>query len=128
MTDDRKERLMQGKTCLANKRILKGKCKDEELIKWAKETGRYLYIGKGSGYAKEGTSDWFNKPLADNKKKGIKTTNEEAVVLFREYILQEPKLLKRIPELKGKLLVCWCYPKACHGNVLIELLEKGLLV
>lgn len=27
--------------------------------------------------------------------------------------------------LRGKRLACWCAPKACHGNVLVELLDRG---
>jgi hypothetical protein len=34
-----------------------------------------------------------------------------------------PDILARIPELKGKRLGCWCKPDACHGDVLIELVE-----
>ena len=26
-----------------------------------------------------------------------------------------------LPELKGKVLLCWCYPKQCHGHYLASL-------
>ena len=26
-----------------------------------------------------------------------------------------------LPELRGKILGCWCAPKVCHGDVLVEL-------
>ena len=29
--------------------------------------------------------------------------------------------LAALPELRGKDLVCWCAPEACHGDVLLEL-------
>lgn len=56
-------------------------------------------------------------------------TVEEAVDKYREYIQGRPDLLKRLPELKGKVLGCWCKtpekPNAlCHGDVLVELIEK----
>ena len=31
---------------------------------------------------------------------------------------------KAIKSLKGKTLGCWCSPKPCHGDVLIELIQK----
>lgn len=30
---------------------------------------------------------------------------------------------------QGKTLGCWCSPKKCHGDILVELIEKkGILV
>lgn len=49
-------------------------------------------------------------------------TREEAIEKYREYIKTRPDLLARLGELKGKRLGCWCKPKACHGDVLLELL------
>jgi hypothetical protein len=51
-------------------------------------------------------------------------TREEAVAAYRQWILTKPELLKRLPELKGKTLACWCAPLACHGDVLAELADK----
>lgn len=31
---------------------------------------------------------------------------------------------QNLHKLKGKTLVCWCAPQACHGDVLMELTEK----
>ncbi len=44
---------------------------------------------------------------------------------YREWITngKGKHLLKDIHELKGKILGCWCYPNACHGDVLHELSE-----
>lgn len=42
---------------------------------------------------------------------------------YREWILTQPHLLAQLPTLKGKRLGCWCFPKACHGDVLIELIH-----
>lgn len=30
-------------------------------------------------------------------------------------------ILDHVKELKGKVLGCWCFPKSCHGDVLIKL-------
>lgn len=56
-------------------------------------------------------------------------TRKESIEKYREYILNNPELLSKLPELKGKVLGCWCKDpdpkksKACHGDVLVELLN-----
>ena len=37
---------------------------------------------------------------------------------YREWLVTQPDLMAALPELKGKVLGCWCAPKACHGDVL----------
>ena len=51
--------------------------------------------------------------------------NEKAVELFEKYILTRQDLLNNLQELDGKILVCWCKPLPCHGDVLIKLIENG---
>lgn len=51
-------------------------------------------------------------------------TREEVINKYREWIYTQPELLAHVPELKGKTLGCWCAPQACHGDVLIELIEE----
>ena len=51
-------------------------------------------------------------------------TREEVVDKYRAWILQQPKLLADLWELRGKTLGCWCHPQACHGDVLAELVNK----
>jgi hypothetical protein len=52
-------------------------------------------------------------------------TREEAIARYREYVNSNPELLGRLPELEGKVLACWCKPDACHGDILVELLEDS---
>ncbi len=60
-------------------------------------------------------------------------TREEVIAKYREYILQNKELMAALPELKGKVLGCWCVTepvstirehKQCHGEILLELLES----
>jgi len=82
-----------------------------------------IYIGRpsiwGNPYShKDGT-------LAQFKTESV----EEAVLKFKEYVLNDPKLMSKLPELKGKVLGCWCKTKKnpnaiCHGDILAELANK----
>lgn len=41
-------------------------------------------------------------------------------------IANQPDLLKELPTLRGKKLGCWCSPDSCHGDVLVEIIDKDL--
>ena len=51
-------------------------------------------------------------------------SREEAVASYEEWILTQPELLADLEELRDKVLVCWCHPKACHGHVLARLVNE----
>lgn len=48
----------------------------------------------------------------------------QVVEKYRVWIQTQPNLLRKLPELKGKILGCWCAPHACHGDVLMELANE----
>lgn len=52
---------------------------------------------------------------------GIHGKQGECVSLYRDWIKTQDHLLKDLHELKGLDLICWCSPKACHADVLLEL-------
>ena len=50
--------------------------------------------------------------------------DREAVIRkYIAWIWDQPELMADLPELQGKILGCWCAPKACHGDVLARLAE-----
>lgn len=48
---------------------------------------------------------------------------EDAIRLYREWIMTQPLLLEMLPKLRGKMLGCYCAPLACHADVLAELVN-----
>ena len=50
-------------------------------------------------------------------------SRDEAIDSYRDWILKQPQLLKDLHELKGKTLGCFCKPKSCHGDILVELVN-----
>jgi hypothetical protein len=73
-----------------------------------------VYIGRGRG------SVWGNPYRI-----GEDGDRQTVIRKYREYLHSGPSLMAKVPELTGKTLGCWCAPKACHGDVLVELLEGG---
>lgn len=57
-------------------------------------------------------------------KEGVHGTREEVIEMYRHYLLASVRLMAMLPELRGKILGCWCAPKPCHADVLLELANK----
>ena len=73
-----------------------------------------VYIGRGS--------KWGNPYVI-----GRDGTRFEVVRKYQTYLYNNPQLLESLLEREGKRLGCYCAPKLCHGNILIEaLIERGL--
>lgn len=49
-------------------------------------------------------------------------SREEAIRKYSQWIITQPQI-NDIEELRDKTLGCWCKPKACHGDILVALLE-----
>ena len=52
---------------------------------------------------------------------GSDGSREDVVNKYEQWIKTQPNLLKDLPELKDKILACWCAPLACHCDVLAKL-------
>lgn len=70
-----------------------------------------IYIGR--------PSRWGN-PF----KVGRDGAREEVIAKYRTYVLSRPDLVAVLPDLRGKVLGCWCAPEPCHGDVLAELARR----
>lgn len=49
----------------------------------------------------------------------------KCIELYREWIKTQPLLIKEIEKLKGKDLVCWCWPEPCHAEVIMQIANPG---
>jgi len=57
---------------------------------------------------------------------GINRNREAAVAEYAMYLRQSPSLTEEAKrELKGKDLVCFCHPLACHADILLEVANEG---
>ncbi len=55
-------------------------------------------------------------------------TRQEILIKYKEFIEDKLKndenFLNELLLLKNKNLGCWCHPYACHGDILLELIDK----
>lgn len=77
-----------------------------------------VYIGRG----RKDKSGYFGNPFPLHRH-----TRENAIELYRTWFRKrlriDPEFARRIRELKGKTLGCYCKPLACHGDVIAEYLN-----
>lgn len=74
-----------------------------------------IYIGRGSLWGNPFTVEQYGRA--------------QCIEMYRAYIIKsletEPGLLDELMKLDGKRLGCFCKPLPCHGDVLVELIEKA---
>lgn len=77
-----------------------------------------VYIGRGS--------KWGNpfSHRTGTKARVVVATREEAVERYEAWVRSRPDLMNSLHELRGKTLVCFCKPAACHGDVLVKLVKE----
>ena len=89
-----------------------------------------VYIGRGKCPQTGEVGKWGN-PFVVGKNGDLETVLKK----YRLYVMLTPALRDSLKELDGKVLGCWCKngpaerkagkpEKDCHGDVLVELLEK----
>lgn len=71
-----------------------------------------VYIGRGSIYG---------NPFVI----GQHGTRDEVCDAYESMLLSDKELMTKVKDtLKGKHLVCFCYPKRCHGDILIRIANE----
>lgn len=78
--------------------------------RWGGCSGKgFVYIGRGSE---------FGNPF----RIGEDGNREEVIEKYREWFLkrvtEDPAFRRKVWELEGKKLVCFCAPARCHGEIL----------
>lgn len=104
---ERQEKVQLGKSVVANAN------QDKNLIQWAEKVGKAVRIDRGTKYGNP-----FILPHDGDR--------DYVCDCFRDhYLPNKPSILKDAPLLQGKVLICHCYPERCHGDSLIEMLDKA---
>jgi len=98
---DRSNDIIKGKACLANAE------RDKNLIEWATKRSLVVYIDRGT---------IFGNPFV---MPGDGDRDEVCDAYADHYLTHKPTISAKLESLRGKLLVCHCYPERCHGESLI---------
>lgn len=83
-----------------------------------------VYIGR----AGKGQDGYFGNPFEI----GRNGDREEVITRFREYaqdrMYHDPDYRTRVKALHGKTLGCFCAPEPCHGDVLLDLAAREVMI
>lgn len=70
-----------------------------------------VYIGRGS--------PWGNPFRISST-----LTREQVIILYKDYLKENPILISLLLAKNPKRLVCFCKPLACHGDVLKDEIQR----
>lgn len=110
---DRKAKAEAGLCVVANiRKNSSGQRIDAALLDWAEAAGLFVRIDR--------KTQWGNPfEMPDD---GGRT---EVVTKFeRFYWPHKDKLLDKAPNLRGKVLGCWCHPQPCHGHIIADTVNE----
>jgi hypothetical protein len=89
----------------------------------SKPTPSYdLYIGRVNVYLGLAESKWAN-PFPIKKQ----SDRPGVIYAYLKYLLVRPTLIQDLSEIDNQILGCYCHPKRCHGEVLLELRKLQVL-
>jgi len=74
-----------------------------------------VYVGRPRAGQSTSSAPWGNPFVL-----GQDGNREQVIAKYREWLPQQAELMRRLPELKGKVLGCFCAPLPCHADVLAE--------
>jgi hypothetical protein len=92
--------------CKGGQSVVANASKDQNLIKWAEGEGKAVRIDRGTKYGNPFLLD------SDGDRDQVCKCYE------KHYLPHKPSIISDIGKLKGKVLVCHCYPLRCHGDTL----------
>ena len=100
----------------------------DNLKKWTANSNN-IYIGRAGvvfinkeRFPKKASI--FANPYKIDKNTSRKEVLEKYKKYIIEKILNDKFLYLELLKLRGKNLGCWCHPEPCHGDILLELIEK----
>jgi len=102
--DDEKERKAEVK---AGNAVVANAQRDKNLIQWAESKGLAVRVDRGS---------LFGNPFileADGDRNAV------CDAYAKHYLPHKPSIRAALNGLRGKVLICHCYPERCHGSALI---------
>lgn len=84
------------------------------------EAGTVVHCKRDSYDVYIGRPSIFGNPFEIGKD----GTRDEVIEKYGDWVVNQSDIIGALPQLWGKTLGCWCKPKACHGDVLLNILAE----
>ncbi len=82
------------------------------LVAHCKQSNFDVYVGR--------PTKWGNPFVI-----GPDGSRAQVIAKYRQWLPLQAHLMQALPELRGKVLGCYCAPQPCHADVLAELANQG---
>lgn len=79
-----------------------------------------VYIGR-EGHGRDG---YFGNPYRMSSEADRALSLDKYRVYFYNRLKTDPEFHSRVMQLQGKILGCFCKPKDCHGDIIVEFLAN----
>jgi alkylated DNA repair dioxygenase AlkB len=86
---------------------------------WDRNNSNFLYIGRKNSWMGLEESPFHNPFVLKSE-----YDRDKILCQYRDYVFSSKEIIESLPSLINKELWCYCSPKTCHGEVLLEALEK----
>lgn len=88
-----------------------------------------VYIGRnGRVFIDKKIFHYKGSEFMNPYKIGVDGDRDTVINKYRQYIIERIKedegFRQRAMKLKGKTLGCWCKPEACHGDSLLDIVNR----
>ncbi len=85
-----------------------------------KNSSYEVYIGRGSKWGNPFSNKKNTKAIYKTK------SRKESIEKYKDWLLNGNGrfLIEDLHELEGKICGCFCKPKLCHGDILLEILNN----
>lgn len=112
---------------MSDQATLTGGVKDTEVVHCKKDSFD-VYIGRGRGdghilNTEIGERGWLGNPFPVDEHGRVQCI-ERFRKEFEARLDDDEEFREAVEDLRGETLGCWCKPKACHGDVIVEYLEE----
>ncbi len=88
-----------------------------------------VYIGRAITYKfiRSSGSPFANPFRIGRDTQGVEWSREDVIQLYDSWIrnVESELYLRAQQELQDKILVCWCKPLACHGDMLARIANEA---
>jgi hypothetical protein len=78
---------------------------------------RFVYIGRSNSHYGLPASPWKNPFRLERDTPRLR---KKALEQYEQWFLAQPKLIENLYQLRDHVLVCWCAPLGCHGDILAK--------
>lgn len=85
-----------------------------------------VYIGRPNNYLGylPDNDGYFGNPFRLKPGESRGATLKRFMKYFYERLATDPVFKQRVHALRGKILMCWCKPEPCHGDIIANYLNN----